>query len=201
MTARVLLMALLAGCGSGELPPSPPPPLEGERIVISRLGVSMRVPAGYAVYSRGDRPDSAWVVDMNPGGRQPRRIVLAPAGEDSLGSPGQGDPACPWTGPHEAVMSQNSAISYHSSVGCGGSGGVEARLVGTWTIDARRFAVSCTAQGEPAPVPAGCLEQLRSARAVPITDTPPRLGPTGTTQPPLLVAPPGVGAQSSGEPG
>lgn len=196
------LAALAVGCGAEPGEPSAPASFRPERVVISPIGVSLAVPPGYAVYPRGGDPGGVWVVDMNPGGRQPRVIVLDPNAPDQLTRPaGQEDPACPWVGPLEERLGGDSAVRYFARVGCGGSGGIQGALAGLWDLDGRRFAVSCVVQSELGePDPASCLEQLRSARAVPATDTPVRLGPSGTEQSPLILAPPLVGTQTAGEP-
>jgi hypothetical protein len=161
----------------------------------------MAVPPGYAVYLRAER----WVVDMNPGGRQPRLIELDPTAPPSLVRPRDVDPACPWLGPFHEQLGPDSTLDYFTAVGCGGSGGVEGFLAGHWSLGGQRIVVSCSVQREPVfggsgPDPAGCLVQLRSACAVPATDTPVRVGPTGSTQPPLILAPPLAGTQSRGAP-
>ena len=62
--------------------------------------------------------------------------------------------------------------------------------MGLWSIEDRRFHVSCSIQDEPSfgaePDPEFCLDILRSARVVPATEAPVRLGPTGSSQSPLL---------------
>ncbi len=189
MTDAMLALALtLSACGGGpdETPATPSPgEAQRERVVLSPIGLSLSVPPGYAVYPQGPRELGPWVVEMNPEGRQPRRIVVSAAAPEQLAPPSERGPDCPWEGPFTADLSTGSTVSYYSSVGCGGSGGVEAALTGLWRLGERRYVLSCLVQGEPGllgdgPDPTGCLQQLRSARAVLATDTPVRLGPTGT---------------------
>jgi hypothetical protein len=199
-------LALLLGCGADPQPAASKPEPQRERVVLSPLGVSLSVPSDYAVYPRGEDSGGPWVVDLNPGGRQPLQVVLDPSGPDTLERPSTRGPGCPWQGPVSERFADDNGIRYYRSVGCGGSGGVEAALVGLWDIGDRRLVISCIAQQEPSfgedgPDPLWCLELLRSARAVPATDTPPRLGPTGVEQRPLVIAPPLAGGQSSGEAG
>ena len=204
-SVAMVLVLVLAGCGSAS--ESTPAPLATERVVISPLGVSLSVPPGYAVYPWGDDRSGAWVVDMNPVGRQPHRITLDPAAPETLERPrDHGMSAdCPWVGPETARLGQGSSVSYYSSTGCGGSGGIVASLAGLWQLGERRLLLSCTAQAEPVfggslPDPTGCLAQLRSARAVPVSDDPVRLGPSGIEQRPLAILPILRGSSSATEP-
>lgn len=199
------MVLALAGCGTAS--ESTPAPLANERVVISPLGVALSVPPGYAVYPWGDDRGGAWVVDMNPGGRRPHRITLDPAVPETLERPrDHGMSAdCPWVGPETAQLSRGSSLAYYSSIGCGGSGGIEASLAGLWQLGEHRLMVSCTAQAEPvfgggALDPTGCLDQLRSARAMPVSDDPVRLGPSGIEQRPLVMLPTLLGNRSTTEP-
>ncbi len=195
------MLAVLVGCGAETVTPAPQAGPGTERVVISPLGVSLSVPFGYAVYPRSRGEHDVWVVDMNPGGRQPRVIVLDPSAPEQLTPPTSRDPACPWVGPVEEQLGATNTLRYFTSVGCGGSGGIVGSLAGLWDLSGHRFAISCTAQSEQGgPDPAGCLAQLRTARAVPATDAPVRLGPTGTERNPLIIAPPLAGRQPRGQP-
>lgn len=205
-SAILACLVPLIGCGVEPQPAETTADPLLERVVLSPLGVSLSVPPGYAVYPRGADGRGIWVVDLNPGGRQPRQIVLDPEGPDQLPEPSPRGADCPWQGPVDQLLEEGNSVRFHSSVGCGGSGGVEAVLVGVWALGSRRFALSCITQHEPGlgddgPDPIWCLEFLGSARDVPATATPPRLGPTGSEQPPLIIAPPLAGGQTSDEPG
>jgi hypothetical protein len=197
---------VLVACGSEPLPSASTPVPSRERVVISPLGLSVSVPSGYVVHPRGEDRRGPWVVDLAPGGRQPRRIIISPDGPAEPIAPSERDPACPWLGPVDRSLGDDAHVRYLSSVGCGGSGGVEGVLVGLWELGGRRFSLSCITQSEPGigaagPDPAWCLDELRGARVVPATDTPVRLGPTGVEQTPLIFAPLPGGGQSVGEPG
>ncbi len=188
--ACIALLLFLTGCSTESEPVLPKAPA-GERIVLSPIGLALSVPPDYTVRPRSDDPAGAWIVDLAPGQRQPRRIVVVPDPPGEAEVPKTDDPACPWQGPETFQAATASSIRYHVSVGCGGSGGVEARLAGLWEIGDRRFGLSCVTQAEPlvsgeTPDPAWCLELLPTARAVPITDAPVRLGPTGTERRPVI---------------
>jgi hypothetical protein len=197
MTRSWLSLLLLLGC---EAPRQGAPARpETERVVISRLGVALSVPPPYAVYQRSRAEDAPWVVDLRPGMRSPRLIILDPAGPEALVAPSSEDPSCPWVGPSQRALGKAGDLRYFTSVGCGGSGGIEAFLVGRWSVGERELSVSCRHQAEPAPDPESCLELLRSARAVPITDAPPRIGPSGSLEDPLMLGLPTPSGQRPGE--
>ncbi len=184
-------LVLLIGCGT-EPEPAPAEP-STERLVISRIGLALSVPPGYAFRPRGGDFGGAWVVDLNPGGRQARRLLLEPDIPDALDRPVDRDASCPWQGPTAEVLSDSVFIEYYTSVGCGGSGGIEAALVGHVKLGERRYGLGCSTQVEPGfaggPDPRWCLDLLRSARSVPVTNAPPRFGPTGALQNPLVLLP------------
>lgn len=186
LVVMVLFLVAVENCSgcNGTLSASQP---EREGVVIPALGIALSLPAHYAVHSRGEEDEGPWVIDLNPGGRGVRRIVLEPVAPDVLQRPGDHDPDCPWLGPETTSLWEGGVVEFFTSVGCGGSGGVEADLVGHWELGERRFALRCETQGEPVfddgPDPDWCLDLLRIAHLVPVLHAPPRLGPTGVERP------------------
>jgi hypothetical protein len=199
MTSPLLLLAFLSGCDSpSETTPAKP---ETERVVISRLGVALSVPPPYAVYRRSEAEDAPWVVDLRPGMRGPKQIILDPA------PPAELPPQTPdgYGALEEERLSDGSALRYRvAELGCGATGWCEEQLVGLWKLGERTLGVTCLHQAEVGPFEEGpraeaCLEQLRGARDVPVTDAPPRIGPSGVLENPMMLGLPTPGGQQPGE--
>ena len=165
-------------------------PDRGRLAILPAVGLALVLPAGTAVY---ERPAGSWVLDLRPGMRQPRRVILsAHPGADLARPPASGDgPA--WEGPQTRRLGEAGEIAYHTRVGGGGSGGVEADLIGRWTLRDRALLVVCEVQEEPilseGPDPTFCLPLLADARAIPVTDGPPRVGPDIALADPLPFLP------------
>jgi len=174
--ARVLLVALvLFGCRSSA------PALAPDRATLAMLpplGLALNLPAGSAVY---ERPAGTWVLDLRPGMRTPKRVILAVTTPSDPAVPPTHEGSPPWEGPMVLRIGPESGIVYHTRVGDGGSGGVQADLHGRWTLPDRALSVGCVVQEEPilseGPDPAFCLPLLAAARVIPVTAAPAVLGP------------------------
>ncbi|MFH1464292.1 MAG: hypothetical protein ABIO70_07885 [Pseudomonadota bacterium] len=172
MRAPALAALALLGCGESQAPD------RGVQALLPALGVSVYLPPGSAVYQR---PAGRWVLDQRPGMRQPRRVVLEAAEPGPLARPPGDEPGCPWEGPRVRSLDGAGTVEFYTRVGCGGSGGVEADLVGRWTLGGHVLTVACQVQEEPVlsegPDPAFCLPLLAAARPIPVADRPAVLGP------------------------
>lgn len=141
------LLGLLAtaGCDGAE------PSTATLELALGADRYGIEVPQGAAVTSAegADRVR----LEMHPGRRVPRTIVIGPEVEAGASFP------------EEASLGEAGRVHYEVERAAGGSGGEEAVLTGEIELSGRRYQLSCHTQGELSePDATWCLERLATLR-------------------------------------